>query len=198
MVDNLTRHCEDAAQIVASWPAWKRNVLGWWHSENKAHSMTPEQWRNHGRDGTIPFDVVEMADYPPVAGEIVWCEWLRHIDGREVLLLRGSMGPFNGVLGDVLARSAFGRDACHACVSRWANGTLVDGEYRPLYITTHAKPKLLDRGEPCVKCRARLAKQCLDEAQRYVAMRFGIGCQYTVPEQWGHRFASVAGLTYPT
>lgn len=200
MTAAFDRHLAEAAQIVAGWPSWKRNVLGWYHSETKAKIMTPEQWRNSGRDEPVSFSIVELADCPPIPQKRAWCEWLRHIDGREVLLLRGNIctAVGTGYWYDYLAQMAFGPDSCHACVTKWADGAIENGEYKPHYITSDKTPKLVDSGRPCVHCRARLAKQHLEQAAKYVCERFGIGATWTVPEQWAHRFASVNSVTYPT
>ena len=160
--------------------------------------MTPEQWRNSGReDDPIAFTVVEMPSCPPQSGKMIWCEWMRHIDGREVLLLRDVIG--RDLIGgehwhDYIAHVAFGPESCHACVCNWASGSLDDGEYRPHRTTTDKTPRLRERATPCNNCRARYAKKTMDDAAKIVLDRFGIGVTWTMPEQWIGR-ASIATIT---
>lgn len=172
------RHLEEAAAIVASWPAWKRNVLGWWHANSGQRAVSLEKWRNSGRTtDPIAFAIVEMPSCPPVTGEPAWCDWVRHLDGREAVIVRGIID--RDLSGgehwhDYLAHVAFGPESCHACVCNWASGRLVNGEYQPHRTTTDKEPRLKERGNPCKSCRLRLAKNAIDDAIRWAHDRLGV------------------------
>lgn len=63
--ERFAAHCEWAASVVATWPAWKRNCLSWW-SDNKTETEGSVKTRPEpgplvciqcGRHETEPFDV---------------------------------------------------------------------------------------------------------------------------------------------